>query len=169
MEAVKNNITNSWRFRDRNISERVRVGCDVKPSHAPYRKSPINYRNIKHSKMSAHFADPDEGWKVYRPTARNRQVFGMDDFNALSRAWKKETAHFSTLYHVTTNSNYLRIIKHGWQAVPYILKDLQKAPEHWYFALKLITEQDPVPIEDKSNIKKIREHWLNWGKAEGYL
>ena len=56
----------------------------------------------------------------------------------------------------------------GPDVVPFILAELEKEMGHWFPALYAITEADPVPEEDRGNMKKMRDAWLAWGKAQNY-
>ena len=65
---------------------------------------------------------------------------------------------------------YLEIISNGEKMIPYILKDLQEKPSHWFIALKTLAKNySPVKLEDAGNIKKMTEAWIAWGKANGKL
>jgi hypothetical protein len=86
-------------------------------------------------------------------------------FNYLAEKWKTETGVFSTTFHKVVNDSYLEIIFDGKDFLPFILKDLEKGgTAHWHTALRIITKENPVPIEDLSKMKKVREAWISWGK-----
>ena len=51
----------------------------------------------------------------------------------------------------------------GPAAVPLILSELRREPDHWFVALKRITGDDPVPDEVRGNIEQMAEAWLRWG------
>ena len=74
------------------------------------------------------------------------------EFGNLAKNWKKQTAHFSTMYHKLNNQNYLKIIGSGYPVVRYILKDLQKTSELWHEALYFITKDNPVNPADMNDI-----------------
>lgn len=38
-----------------------------------------------------------------------------------------------------------RIIGMGPVVVPLILEELRREPDHWFWALEMLTEDDPVP------------------------
>lgn len=87
-------------------------------------------------------------------------------FNELAKKWKKETGHYSTMIHVTRNENYLRIIALGKPVIPYILKDLEKEPEYWFEALRLLTNCNPVSKNHLGDLEQMTADWLNWGRKE---
>ena len=66
---------------------------------------------------------------------------------------------------------YQHIIGMGESAVPLMLRELRDDPDpdHWFSALKAITEADPVPDEVRGNVKAMADAWVAWGEQEGYL
>jgi len=87
-------------------------------------------------------------------------------FNEFATKWKKETGHYSTMIHITRNENYLKVIALGKPAVPFILKDLEKEPDYWFEALKLLTDNNPVPKSHLGNLELMAFDWIAWGKKE---
>ncbi len=90
-------------------------------------------------------------------------------FNKLAKKWKLETSGYYSVSSMTMHPAYLEIISHGDKMIPFILKDLQEKPNHWFIALKTLAQTSPVKPEDAGNIKKMTEAWLAWGKANGKL
>lgn len=65
---------------------------------------------------------------------------------------------------------YLRIVGMGPIAVPFILEELQRKPEHWFVALALLTDRDDVvPAESRGRIRDMADAWIKWGMANGRL
>lgn len=102
----------------------------------------------------------------------NFQTF-LDDlklrekFEKLANDWYEETCGFSSITKKITNFNYLKIIALGQAVVPLILHSLAQRPDHWFVALKALTDQDPIKPGD--NFEQAVEAWLNWGKKEGLI
>lgn len=93
-----------------------------------------------------------------------------EEFNRLVTEWKKATGHESSLTKVVFHRAYQRIIGLGPIAVPLILEEFDKRPDHWGWALFSITGEDPgIAPEDAGRLAKIREAWLQWGRREGHL
>lgn len=94
-------------------------------------------------------------------------------FLHLAKQWKSETAFYSVVYHKYTNRNYLSIIGLGLvlkePIVKLILDDLMSGTEYWHFALKSITNANPVPRGSINNLKKVRDAWLEWGNKHGFI
>ncbi len=89
-------------------------------------------------------------------------------FHALVASWNKETAFLSSVTEMAIHPAYQQIIGMGKDAIPLILKELEKNPNHWFWALKAIAGEDPVNPEDRGKIAKMAEAWLKWGKENGY-
>jgi hypothetical protein len=64
---------------------------------------------------------------------------------------------------------YQQIIGMGEEAIPFILQELQKKTAHWFWALKSITGEDPVPSNQRGRMDQMRDAWLRWGNKQGYL
>ncbi len=59
---------------------------------------------------------------------------------------------------------YQQIIGLGRGALPLILEELAQQPNYWFWALFAISGEDPVNVEDQSDLEKMTAAWLNWGK-----
>jgi hypothetical protein len=60
--------------------------------------------------------------------------------------------------------SYQKIIGMGWAAVPLMLEDLKNEPRHWFWALRAITDVNPVPPQDAGNVRKMADAWVKWGR-----
>lgn len=92
-----------------------------------------------------------------------------EQFNSLAKTWKKETRMHSALPAIVMHPAYLDIIGMGKAVIPFILRELKKSPDHWFTALRAIAKTSPIKPEDAGNLNKMRDAWLKWGKANGYL
>ena len=89
-------------------------------------------------------------------------------FNRLAEKWRNETAYASSLFEISMNENYQYIIGMGRNAIPFILRELLKKTEHWFWALKAITCEDPVSDKDRGDLVRMTGAWLNWVAINGY-
>jgi hypothetical protein len=64
---------------------------------------------------------------------------------------------------------HLAILAMGKPALPLILDELEQNGGHWFLALRLIAETDPVPPEHAGKVKLMREDWLAWGRQKDFL
>jgi hypothetical protein len=118
---------------------------------------------------SIDFAALGEANVVESKTENSEQSEMEMNFNRLSQKWKAETGGYSSVGSIVMHPAYLEIISHGEKMIPFILKDLQAKPSHWFIALKTLAKTSPVNPEDAGNIKKMTAAWLAWGRANGKL
>src|SRR5438132_6445226 len=67
-----------------------------------------------------------------------------DTFNRLADKWQVETQFFSSVSDMVLHPAYQEIISKGFAVVPFILDRLKDGPDHWYWALAVITNADPT-------------------------
>lgn len=89
-------------------------------------------------------------------------------FQALTAQWKQETRHLSLMSDIVLNTAYQQIVGMGMPAVPLLLQELQDQPDHWFWALRAITGENPILPDDRGHITKMAEAWLQWGRDRGY-
>lgn len=65
--------------------------------------------------------------------------------------------------------DYQAIIGMGPEALPMIVEDLRDNSGHWYWALKAISNEDPVPPSDRGSIKRMKIAWLRWAEQRGIV
>lgn len=98
-----------------------------------------------------------------RPTAKEQELFV-----SLAQKWRRETSHLSRADKIIANQAYRRIVDMGEPAVPMILRELEREPDYWFWALLEITNSDPIAAEIRGNVKAMASAWIEWGKANGY-
>ena len=90
-------------------------------------------------------------------------------FLSLKKEWEDSTAHLSSITEIAMHPVYQQIIGMGPIAIPLILDEMSKNPNHWFWALKAISGENPVLPEHRGRIKQMTEDWLQWGKKQGYI
>jgi hypothetical protein len=90
-------------------------------------------------------------------------------FQRLVREWKDKSRYMSSAAQMAMLKSYQRIIGMGEQAVPLILEELEREPDHWFWALEAITDENPVPSEDNGKVRLMAKAWVDWGRQRGYL
>jgi len=90
------------------------------------------------------------------------------EFLDLAETWISDHGYTSSLTELVLNPAYQRIISLGPRVVPLILRELECRPDHWFWALTVITRANPVKPEDRGNLKKMSDTWLQWGREQGY-
>lgn len=101
-----------------------------------------------------------------------RLLINLDEkrFKQLSSQWRRETRALSSILHKTIlNSSYMEIIKNGNQFLSFILKDLERGPDHWFIALERITGENPITEKELGKMDKMAEVWIKWGKEKAKI
>jgi hypothetical protein len=88
-------------------------------------------------------------------------------FRRLAAIWEAETLVLSNPNAITSHWAFQEIIRLGEAVVPLLLRDLEREPHLWVWALPEITGENPVPPADAGNIRKMSEAWLRWGRQKG--
>ena len=76
--------------------------------------------------------------------------------------------NLSSIGKMVLHPAYQRIIGFGPKAIPLILKQMEKEPDFWFWALKSITGEDPITEEMLGDFEAMTKAWLNWGCEHGY-
>jgi hypothetical protein len=90
-------------------------------------------------------------------------------FRALATRWQRETAAHSSVSQIAMHPAYQEVIGLGYAAIPLILRELQQRPNHWFWALRAITGEDPIQPEQRGKIREMASAWLQWGREHGYI
>lgn len=90
-------------------------------------------------------------------------------FGMLAEQWRTETAHLSSIEMIAMHPAYQRIIGMGPDALPLILSELSREPEHWFWALYAITGENPVEPKDAGNLAQMAEAWLELGRKRRWI
>lgn len=122
---------------------------------------------------SAPIYSADFDWNQFRTAMRefNAETHRASveaTFKTLVQEWKARRSHSSCVEDISIDMAYQQIIGLGPDAIPLLLAELERNPDHWFWALFAITRQDPVPEEDRGKIKKMAEAWIGWGRQQGH-
>lgn len=85
-------------------------------------------------------------------------------FQQLVHRWKQEAGPSSSVETLAMHPAYQRIIGLGPDAVPLLLAELEREPDHWFWALRAITGENPVLPEHRGKLRLMADDWLAWGK-----
>lgn len=103
-----------------------------------------------------------------QPITRIQDPIGQR-FQMLAARWKAETRHLSSISAMAIHPAYQDIIGMGPVVVPYLLEELVRAPDHWFWALCSITGVDPVPPSMRGRVREMASAWVDWGRRTGYV
>lgn len=92
------------------------------------------------------------------------------DFELLRERWHREYGASSSMTRIVTTPTYRWIIQQGPRFIPFIIKDLETSeePDHWFEALRQITNADPVDPRDRGNHPKMAKAWIKWYRSQGH-
>lgn len=90
-------------------------------------------------------------------------------FRRLAAQWQRDTQFLSDTGKIIRHPAFQEIVSLGDAVVPLMLADRNASPALWVWALPDITGEDPVPADDRGNIRKMGEAWVRWGRAKGII
>ena len=100
--------------------------------------------------------------------AVSRQLVLYPRFYRLLSQWRRDIGAQSSTTAICTHPAYQQIIGMGETAVPFILRELERKPDLWFWALKAITGEDPVPKQNQGRVREMAKDWLLWAVMNGY-
>ena len=103
------------------------------------------------------------------PEGLAQQANQRERFLRLRDQWKERSRYLSNTAQMALLDPYQRIIGMGVAAVPFILDELRREPDHWFWALEAITEENPVSPDDAGRVPAMTAAWLRWGVEHGFL
>ena len=103
----------------------------------------------------------------YRFPVTRRSRDDAERFHALAEMWRNDVLFTSSVTEMVLHPAYQRIIGMGVAAVPFLLRELERRPDHWFWALTAITGADPVKPEHRGKLREMAQAWLQWGKEQG--
>jgi GAF domain-containing protein len=90
-------------------------------------------------------------------------------FAKLVEQWRNETGFMSSTSEAVMHPAYQQIIGMGEDAMPLLLEEVEKASGRWFWALKSIAGEDPVPENLRGETQEMIKAWIDWGKKKGYI
>ena len=90
-------------------------------------------------------------------------------FRRLADEWKTQSRFMSNAAQIALLPAYQRIIGMGLPVVPLILRELEREPDQWFWALESITDENPVSSASAGNVRAMASDWIRWGKSHGLV
>lgn len=91
-------------------------------------------------------------------------------FNRFADAWRKERNSLSSRpEELAMCMSYQKIIGMGQEVVPFILQELRRKPDQWFWALHAITDANPVSRQHQGRFTEMVNAWLKWGEDHGFI
>jgi len=113
-------------------------------------------------------ADESGEWIVEAPRAREVPPHEIV-FSHLLLRWRASTALMSSLTDMLLHPDYQAIIGLGPVAIPLLLREFAREPDHFAWALASITREDPTDPSMAGDVEAQARAWLAWGRERGYL
>src|SRR3954468_21378689 len=76
-------------------------------------------------------------------------------FRRLAAVWEAETMYLSDAHRIIEHPAFQEIVGMGEAAIPFLLRELEKSPSQWVWALPRITGARPVSSSDGGNLRKM--------------
>lgn len=93
----------------------------------------------------------------------------QDRFDALVSVWRSEVGVLSSTTKRIAHPAYAQIIALGEGAIPLLLRELQREPNHWFCALRTLTHADPVLAAQRGRMDEMANAWIEWGRDQGLI
>ena len=94
---------------------------------------------------------------------------GDADLAQLAAEWRAERGPASDVADLVGHPAYRKIVAAGGRAVPFLLRELRRRPDHWFAALREITGENPVAEADAGRVRRMAAAWVAWGVERGYI
>ncbi len=104
------------------------------------------------------------GW----PSSRSASSEVQQRFAELVSEWRRTRGHSPKIKDLVMNSAYQRIIGMGEPAIPLILREMEREPDHWSWAMTAISGEDPVPHTARGRLDQTTAAWVKWAHEKGY-
>ena len=101
-------------------------------------------------------------------TISTDQISDDSYFSILIERWHEERSATSFVMEMARCPSYQEIINMGEKAIPLIFRQMESEgedPDHWFWALSILTSSDPVPDDIRGNRPAMAKAWLDWGSS----
>ena len=154
-----------------------RLGADIDQAFSEAMKpfgdaesiNTTNFHNLVAWVIQATSVQQRESWLELWKQLTESRGNETEAFETLARGWKEAHVLSSSASPIASHPDYQEIIAMGEEAIPLILNDLKRTPDHWFVALTEITGEDPVPEQHRGKLAEMAVEWLEWGEENGYI
>jgi len=111
-------------------------------------------------------------WESGTPVSAEPCVSDGAIFRNLMEKWRQERGASSSITEIVLSPSYQSIIAMGEKAVPLILAELEaegNEPDHWFWALQVLTGLNPVSEAIEGNLLAMSDAWRKMARAKGYV
>ena len=91
------------------------------------------------------------------------------DLDRLAAVWRAGRGPASDVADLVGHPAYRKIVAAGGRAVPFLLRELRRRPDHWFAALRELTGENPVAEADAGRVRRMAAAWVAWGVERGHI
>lgn len=113
------------------------------------------------------YAAPSQIPKDLPLTARASITEPRVTFRELADQWKQATEDYSVIGKRYRHPAYKSILDMQHRAVPMILNELRREPDHWFAALEQLTGKNPA--RQAKTFYEAVDLWIAWGISEAII
>lgn len=106
---------------------------------------------------------------VYVHTHLPQQQADEQKFRTLAEQWYLDTLLTSSYYEKILHPAYQKILTLNQNAIPLILRELEAMPNDWFWALRVLSDADPVTADQAGDMQAMAEAWITWGRDKGFI
>lgn len=116
-------------------------------------------------------ADVTDGYQLFSSSPSNVSFDVIPDdmrFGYFAEQWRAGRGATSSITKMAMHPAYQQIIAMGPRVIPLILRQLESEgnePDMWFWALRSLSNVDPVSNADRGNITRMAQAWLAWGRT----
>jgi hypothetical protein len=90
-------------------------------------------------------------------------------FRELAEQWYLDTLLTSSYFEKILHPAYQKILTLNQDAIPLILHELETMPNDWFWALRVLTDADPVTPEMAGDMQAMADAWIARGRDKRYI
>ena len=124
------------------------------------------------SSVNTFVARTSESSKIQCKFILSEDVKRWFQFQDLRKEWLAKRGTTSSINEMSMIEPYQKIIGMGDKVVPLILAQLRQEgdrPDQWFWALKAITNVNPIRPEDQGDFRAMAKAWIEWGSNKESL
>ncbi len=97
-----------------------------------------------------------------------KQAAKLTRFPERRPEWNDRAFHYDLRISVAARLVYIEtLLLDDDPALPLLVKELRREPDHWFVALQAITGTNPIPASARGDIEKMTQAWLSWAEQHG--
>lgn len=92
-------------------------------------------------------------------------------FQEFVKEWRNQRGAVSSITEMSMLPSYQRIIAMGESVVPFLIAQLKSEgdePDQWFWALRCLTDANPVNPKDQGDFQAMARAWIEWGEKQDY-